>query len=103
MKQKSISAVVKVHTVTGVSMHYTLLSTKRFVSSAIIPVRVDPLGSSERQQGRGRGRGRGRGMADTPGKEITVKPGLQSEGNIIIHCNKLVVLTIEWLPGLWTS
>ena len=43
-----------------------------------------------RGQGRGRGRGRGRGKADTPGKERTVKPGLQSEG-ILIHCNKLVV------------
>ena len=88
MKQKSISAFGKVHTVTGVSMHYTLLLTQLFVSSAITPVRVDPLGSSgsssmgssERQQGRGRGRGRGRGMANTPEKEKTIKPGLQSEG-----------------------
>lgn len=69
MKQKSISAVVKVHTVTGVSMHYTLLSTKRFVSSAIIPVRVDPLGSSERQQGRGRGRGIGGWLTQQGRKE----------------------------------
>ena len=112
LKKKSVSAVVKVYSVSYCSVNAIHSAvTLTFVSSVTIPVRVDPLessgssskGSSERQQGRGRGRGRGRGMANTTGKERTVKPGLQSEGNIIIHCNKLVILTIEWLPGLWTS